>query len=141
MLAPDLHGQSQPPRPGEESRAPGAASLLLWPLVAAATASDALASYFGALARVVVDGQSGCATPEPSWTTLHRIALDLTTARLHDFSTREDGPATLICAPYALHGATIADLAPGHSLVEALRASGLRRVHVTEWRSASADMR
>ena len=48
---------------------------------------------------------------------------------------------TLLCAPFALHGAAIADLAPGHSLVAALREAGLARLFVTDWRSAQPDMR
>jgi poly(3-hydroxyalkanoate) synthetase len=50
------------------------------------------------------------------------------------------GPATLICAPFALHGATIADLAPGHSLVEVFKRNGCRRLFLTDWRSATAEM-
>ena len=36
----------------------------------------------------------------------------------------------LVCAPYALHGAMIADFAPGHSLVEALQKGGVNRIYV-----------
>jgi poly(3-hydroxyalkanoate) synthetase len=61
--------------------------------------------------------------------------------RLRDFSLGDTGVPTLICAPFALHGATVADFAHGHSLVEALRAGGLPRVHVTDWRSATPQMR
>jgi len=61
--------------------------------------------------------------------------------RLRNFSVSPDGPATLICAPYALHGATIADFAPGHSVVETLCQGGLSRVFVTEWRSATPETR
>jgi poly(3-hydroxyalkanoate) synthetase len=46
-----------------------------------------------------------------------------------------------VCAPYALHRATIADFAPGHSLVEALRGAGLTRLFVADWRSATPAMR
>lgn len=60
---------------------------------------------------------------------------------LRNFSTGTDGLPILVCAPFTLHGATIADLAPGHSLVEALQRNGCRRLFVTDWRSASADMR
>ena len=35
----------------------------------------------------------------------------------------------------------IADLAPGHSLVAALRGAGIERLLMADWRSASADMR
>jgi poly(3-hydroxyalkanoate) synthetase len=61
--------------------------------------------------------------------------------RLRDFSTQAQGFATLVCAPYALHGATVADFAPGHSVVEALLGSGVGRVLVTDWRSATPEMR
>ena len=47
----------------------------------------------------------------------------------------------LVCAPYALHGALIADFAPGHSLVEALQKDGVNRIYVPDWRSAMPDMR
>jgi poly(3-hydroxyalkanoate) synthetase len=51
------------------------------------------------------------------------------------------GVPTLLCTPLALHGATIADLAAEHSLVAALRDAGIERLFMTDWRSASADMR
>ncbi len=140
MLAPERYGHPPLRRQRDEDRA-AAPNLLLWPLIAAATASDAAASWFGGLARAVIAEGGDRQTPEPCWTTPHAIALELATARLRDFSIGEDGVPTLICAPYALHGAVIADFAPGHSLVETLRASGLHRVYVTEWRSAGPDMR
>src|SRR5262249_8870369 len=46
-----------------------------------------------------------------------------------------------VCAPLALHDATLTDFAPDHSLVAALRMAGLRNVFVTDWRSASPEMR
>ena len=51
------------------------------------------------------------------------------------------GVPTLLCTPLALHGAAIADLAAGHSLVAALRGAGIERLFMADWRSASADMR
>jgi poly(3-hydroxybutyrate) depolymerase len=41
----------------------------------------------------------------------------------------------------ALHGGAIADLAPGHSLVAAMRRAGAGRLFVADWRSASPRMR
>ena len=35
--------------------------------------------------------------------------------RLREFSADGDGIATLVCAPLALHDATLTDFAPGHS--------------------------
>src|SRR5258707_8636814 len=75
------------------------------------------------------------------WTTSNTVALELASMRLRNFSTRKGGLATLICAPYALHSATIADFAPGHSVVEALCQGGLSRVFVTDWRSATPETR
>ncbi len=141
MLAPEPHHHPPQRRPSDEGRAARTPNLLLWPFVAAATASDAAASWFGEFARAVIDDGRGRTRPEPSWTTPHTVALELTTARLRDFSTRPDGVPTLVCAPYALHGAVIADFAPGHSLVGTLREAGLHRVFLTEWRSAQPDMR
>ncbi len=71
--------------------------------------------------------------------TPHTIALELKTVRLRNFSAENDGSAALVCAPFALHGAAIADLAPGHSLVAALRDAGLRRLFLADWCSATAD--
>ena len=76
-----------------------------------------------------------------AWTTPNRIALELATLRLRDFSRRASGHPVLICAPYALHRALIADFAPRHSIVEALKRGGVDRLFLTDWRSASPDMR
>jgi poly(3-hydroxyalkanoate) synthetase len=76
-----------------------------------------------------------------AWSTPNRIALDLATFRLRDFSRKEAGPPALICAPYALHRALIADFAPHHSIVEALQRGGADRLFLTDWRSATSDMR
>jgi poly(3-hydroxyalkanoate) synthetase len=40
-----------------------------------------------------------------------------------------------------LHGALVADFAPGHSIVEALQQGGVNRIYVTDWCSATPDMR
>src|SRR5262249_16908568 len=113
----------------------------LWPALAA----EATSEFASALAREFTTLAVGPATQpggaEPQWTTPHTVALEFASVRLRDFSTAQDGIPALICAPYALHGATVADFAPGHSLVAALRAAGLRRLFVTDWRSAAPDMR
>jgi poly(3-hydroxyalkanoate) synthetase len=75
------------------------------------------------------------------WTTSNSIALELPSMRLRDFSRARTGRPVLVCAPYALHGALITDLAPGHSVVEALQQGDLNRIYVTDWRSAGPEMR
>jgi hypothetical protein len=77
----------------------------------------------------------------PVWATRHDLRLELGTMELRDFSVRNAGVPALICAPFALHYPTVADFAPGHSVVEALRHGGVRRIFVTDWRSASEEMR
>ncbi len=112
----------------------------LWPAMAAASASDMAAFVARQLANLAV-GPDGPPAAEPAWATPHSIKLELKSVRLRDFSSAAEGPATVLCAPFALHGAAIADFAPGHSLVEALRRAGLGRLFVVDWRSASPDMR
>jgi poly(3-hydroxyalkanoate) synthetase len=122
---------------------PFAAMPFLWPLHIASSINESASSilkWYSDVVAGVMD--TGAAPPEPVWSTPSRVALTLPTMRLRDFSTgRDDVQPALICAPYALHGATIADFAPGHSIVEALRVSGLARLAITEWRSAEPDMR
>jgi len=113
---------------------------LLWPAFAAASVSE-MAAFAAKQFTDLAVGLDGPPAPEPQWATPHGVALELKTARLRDFTTGHEGTPALICAPYALHGAVMTDLAPGHSLVAALRGAGLRRPYVVDWRSASADMR
>ena len=113
----------------------------MWPALAAASASEIAALVAKQFVGLAVGAEDGPAAGEPKWATPNTIALELKTVRLRDFSTVEDGIPALLCAPFALHGAAVADLAPGHSLVAALRDAGLRRLFVTDWRSATADMR
>jgi poly(3-hydroxyalkanoate) synthetase len=77
-----------------------------------------------------------------AWTTPNAVVLELPSMRLREFSqgNRAQQPV-VVCAPYALHGALIADFAPGHSLVEALQKDGVNRIYVPDWRSASPEMR
>jgi poly(3-hydroxybutyrate) depolymerase len=93
------------------------------------------------LAHLAVGHPSNSMFREPRWTTPNCIALELPSMRLREFSADGDNIATLICAPLALHDATLTDFAPDHSLVAALRIAGLRNLFVTDWRSASPEMR
>jgi poly(3-hydroxybutyrate) depolymerase len=114
---------------------------LFWPAQAAASAVEAASSmtaHFWGLSR---GAEADRAAPEPEGATPSSIALDLHTVRLRDFALAENGVATLLCTPLALHGAVVADLAAGHSLVAALRGAGIERLFLADWRSASAEMR
>jgi poly(3-hydroxyalkanoate) synthetase len=113
--------------------------LFLWPLRAAGEVAAAQAGGFAQLMAAAYASPSRPA--KPAWTTANRVRLDLPTMELRDFSTASSGVPTLVCAPFALHGATLADFAPGHSLVQTLAGNGCPRIFVTDWRSATRDMR
>jgi len=51
------------------------------------------------------------------------------------------GIPTLIDAPHAGHTAVIADYYEGQSLVQTLLANGIDHVALTDWKSATPDMR
>jgi hypothetical protein len=70
----------------------------LWPAVAATLVSEMAARaamQFGGMAF----GPDEPVAPEPVWATPHKIALQLKTVRLRDFSVEAKGPPALICAP------------------------------------------
>ncbi len=114
--------------------------MLLWPALVAASASEIAASTARQFAELALPDTRPPAG-EPKWATPNTVALELQTVRLRDFSTASEGTPALLCAPLALHGAGLVDLAPHHSLVGALCNAGLKRIFVTDWRSASPEMR
>lgn len=112
-----------------------------WPLEAATLVAQAYVRLFEDLMSPKSGRRSASSGSSLPWTTPNVVTLELPSMRLRDFSTGTVGSATLICAPYALHGATIADFSPDHSVVETLCHSGLFRVFVTDWRSATPETR
>jgi len=111
----------------------------LWPLEATRLALHSYAQWF--------DDRKPASSPAPdqeplTWTTPNTVVLELPSMRLREFSRGNATQApVLICAPYALHGAVIADFASGHSLVQALQKDGVNRIYIPDWRSAVPDMR
>ncbi|MGP0092416.1 MAG: alpha/beta fold hydrolase [Xanthobacteraceae bacterium] len=124
----------------EISGVPSASLAFLWPALAAASASNFASALAKEFVNLAVGSDAASVCPEPEWATCNKVALELDSVRLRDFAATGKGMPTLICAPFALHGATVVDFAPGHSLVTALQTAGLRRVFATEWRSASPAM-
>ncbi|MFH1340155.1 MAG: alpha/beta fold hydrolase [Pseudomonadota bacterium] len=112
---------------------------LFWPALVAASASETASFMTAQFLEMMGDG--GRTLQPPEGVTASEIALDLQAVRLRDFSVVECGVPTILCSPFALHGAVLADLARGHSLVAALRGAGIQRLFMAEWRSASPDMR
>jgi poly(3-hydroxybutyrate) depolymerase len=117
-----------------------AALAFFWPALAFECANE----FASAMTRHLADlptGNNGQTGAEPPWTNANKVALELGAVRLRDFSSGSDPVPTLICAPFALHGATIVDFAPQHSLISALHSAGIERVFVTDWRPATPEMR
>jgi poly(3-hydroxybutyrate) depolymerase len=78
----------------------------------------------------------------PKLATANRPMLDLRTMVLRDYSTENaTGVPTIVDAPYAGHSAMIADYHKGQSLIETLLANGLDRLFLTDWKSATEDMK
>jgi poly(3-hydroxybutyrate) depolymerase len=111
-----------------------------WPALAAVSAGEMTSSLAAHFLGFDAAGDDHAAQ-EPEGATPGKIALELHTVRLRDYTLAESGIPTLLCTPLALHGAVIADLATTHSLVAALRDAGIERLFMADWRSASADMR
>jgi poly(3-hydroxyalkanoate) synthetase len=110
----------------------------LWPLEATRLALDSYAQW------IADQKPAPSRAPEQTplaWTTPNAVVLQLQSMRLREFSRGDAGQPVLVCAPYALHGAVVADFAPGHSLVAALQRGGMNRIYVTDWRSATPEMR
>ena len=117
---------------------------LFWPIAAAIEFEEKGLELFEENMRFIGGAARIEAPPEPDWATGNHVILELDTMRLRDFSTAADGPVqtpVLIDAPYAGHSSTIADYAKGQSLVETFKTNGLSRVFVTDWMSATAEMR
>ncbi len=132
-------GETDEQEPAAERPASALEAFVAWPFAAAAQAAQINLRLLESLLPPARQGASpGSSFP---WASANTIDLELATMRLRDFSIGSDRPATLISAPYALHGATVADFAPGHSVVETLCHNGLSRVFVTEWRSATPETR
>jgi poly(3-hydroxybutyrate) depolymerase len=118
-----------------------ASAAFLWPALIAESASEFASAAARQLVSLAIEPQPQTSARESQWATQNCVALELPTVRLRDFSTSAEEMPVLICAPFALHASSITDFAPRHSLVAALQGAGIRRVFVTDWRSASPDMR
>ncbi|MEZ5900129.1 MAG: alpha/beta fold hydrolase [Hyphomicrobiaceae bacterium] len=113
-----------------------------WPMAAAIEFQEAGLKFVEDNIRYLAEAEAIENPPPPDWATSNTIQLDLDTMRLRDFS-KDPAKAVvpvLVDAPYAGHSSTIADYAPGQSLVQTLLTSGIARVLVADWKSATNDM-
>ncbi|MDE1952963.1 MAG: alpha/beta fold hydrolase [Betaproteobacteria bacterium] len=79
---------------------------------------------------------------KPKLATAHTQRLKLRTLDLCDYSApAANGIPTLVNAPYAGHSSMIADYHEGQSLMQTLKASGVRHLFLTDWHCATLDMK
>jgi poly(3-hydroxyalkanoate) synthetase len=76
----------------------------------------------------------------PKLASLNKVRLDLRTMVLRDYG-EGSGIPTLVDAPHAGHTAMIADYHKGQSLIETLLAGGIGHVALTDWKTATLDMK
>jgi poly(3-hydroxybutyrate) depolymerase len=115
-----------------------------WPFAAAIEMEEEGLRLFTDNMKFVAEAEEITVPPAPEWATANRVVLDLDTMRLRDFTPRgghSDTAPVVIDAPYAGHSSSIADYAKGQSLVETLMKAGLERVLVTDWKSATDEMK
>jgi len=81
--------------------------------------------------------------PRPKWTSPNVGLYALHTFTLREFSLPNSGKdiPILILPPYAGHTSVIADFQTKQSLVETLLENGLKRIFLTDWHSATMEMK
>jgi poly(3-hydroxyalkanoate) synthetase len=110
---------------------------IAWPAAAALVAGRFASRLLDDFMAPVAES----AGPPLAWTMANDVVIELPTLRLRRFRGDAALRPTLVCAPFALHDAHVADFAPGHSLVAALAGAGLGPIYLIEWRSATPCMR
>jgi polyhydroxyalkanoate depolymerase len=121
----------------------------LWPMAAAAgLVEEGLDLYAHNLK--FAEEELKLSNLRPVLATRNRVRLELRTMTLREYGESAGGEAgkgktgglvTLVDAPYAGHTAMIADYHKGQSLVETLLHNGINHVALTDWRSATPDMK
>jgi polyhydroxyalkanoate depolymerase len=126
-----------------KSDAPTQVSIpFLWPMAAAAEIAARGLDLYARNMKFIAEEQKIRHELRPALATANRAMLDLRTIVFRDYTTgNATGLPTIVDAPYAGHSAMIADYQRGQSLVETLLANGVARVFLTDWKSATEDMK
>ena len=111
-----------------------------WPMAMAASLAEQGAELYAHNLKFVEEEIKIHDELRPNLATANTVRLDLRTMKLRDYG-KPGGIPTLVDAPYAGHTAMIADYHKGQSLVEILLANGIRHVALTDWKSATDDMK
>ncbi len=113
---------------------------LFWPLLATHKMAQDGLDLFVHNAKALHEGVKIFEELRPQLATPNEPRLDLRTMTLRDYGRPSQLP-TLVDAPYAGHSAMIADYREGQSLVTTLLDNGVSHVALTDWKSATDDMK
>lgn len=111
-----------------------------WPLAMAASLMEEGSELYAKNVKFVEEEIKINGELRPRLATENVARLDLRTMVLRDYGMR-GGMPTLVDAPYAGHTAMIADYRKGQSLIETLLGNGIAHVALTDWKSATPDMK
>ena len=113
---------------------------LFWPLMATKKIAEDGLDLFVRHTKALDEGVKIFRDLRPKLATPNEVRLELRTMTLRDYGRPAPIP-TLVDAPYAGHSAMIADYSEGQSLVATLLDNGVGHVALTDWKSASPDMK
>lgn len=111
-----------------------------WPITLAAALAEQEVELYARNLRFVEEEIKIHDHLRPRLATPNEVRLELRTMVLRDYG-KPGGIPTLVDAPHAGHTAMIADYHNGQSLVETLLANGIGHVALTDWKSATDDMK
>src|SRR5665647_3380460 len=111
-----------------------------WPMAMAATMLEEGTELYAKNLKFVEEEIKIHGELRPALATPNKVRLDLRTMVLRDYG-KPGGIPTLVDAPHAGHTAVIADYYDGQSLVQTLLANGIDHVALTDWKSATPDMK
>ncbi len=111
-----------------------------WPMAMAAALVEEGAELYARNLKFIEEEIKIHDELRPRLATPNTVRLDLRSMQLRDYGKPGSIPA-LVDAPYAGHTAMIADYHKGQSLVETLLHNGIGHVALTDWKSATDDMK
>jgi poly(3-hydroxyalkanoate) synthetase len=126
--------------PARSPRSPHLSVPAFWPMAMAAALMEQGTELYARNLKFVEEESRIHGELRPVLATPNRVRLDLRTMMVRDYG-EPGGIATLVDAPHAGHTAVIADYHKGQSLIETLLANGSRHVVLTDWKSATEDMK
>jgi len=140
-LAPKFLAFSGKAMTSKAKKKPSLASVpAFWPMAMAASLIEQGAELYARNLKFVDEEIKIHDELRPNLASPNTVRLDLRSMMLRDYG-KPGGLPVLVDAPYAGHTAMIADYRKGQSLIETLLANGIGHVALTDWKSATDDMK